>query len=355
MNQPWIYMFSPSWSPLPPPSESPVYSQVIHVPGQALKQTYPGPAASVAGTPAVSLPCETSVPPAPSWAVSGSPELGAEGAEKSRPRRSTHGTALWSFVCSVPKQYLTLCDLIDCSTPGFPVLPHPLELVQTQVHEVGDAIQPSCPLSSLSPPALNLSQHQGLFQWAGSSNQVAKVLELQLRHQSFQCNQVWFPLRLTGLISLQSKGLSRVFSTTSGLGSFQMLTLSLRSTFGRLLGDPQHHSVPAPLKRSALPLSCCLQPLGFCMPPHKSSLILWESPKWKLSSTGSSPRRPHFFFIFFFSDLLLFLILCGLLSSPTRDRACCALHWKHGVLTTGLPGKSQEGLILLLTWVLHVL
>ena len=70
----------------------------------------------------------------------------------------------------------------DCSMPGFPVLHHLLELVQTQVHWVGDAIQSSCPLSFPSA-TFSLSRHQGLFQWVGSSHQVAKVLELQ--HQSF--------------------------------------------------------------------------------------------------------------------------------------------------------------------------
>ena len=75
---------------------------------------------------------------------------------------------------------------MDCSTPGFPVLHHLLELVQTQVHRVGDAIQPSHPLMSPSPPAFNLSQHQGLFTWVSSLHQVAKVLEFQLQHQSFQ-------------------------------------------------------------------------------------------------------------------------------------------------------------------------
>ena len=65
--------------------------------------------------------------------------------------------------------------------------PHQLlELTQTHVHWVGDAIQPSQPPSSPSPPALNLSQHQGLFQWVSSSHEVAKVLEFQLQHQSFQ-------------------------------------------------------------------------------------------------------------------------------------------------------------------------
>ena len=73
----------------------------------------------------------------------------------------------------------------DCSTPGFPILYHLPELAQTRVHWVGDAIEPSHPLSSPSPPpTFNLSQHQGLFQWGSSLYQVAKVLEPQ--HQSFQ-------------------------------------------------------------------------------------------------------------------------------------------------------------------------
>ena len=75
---------------------------------------------------------------------------------------------------------------MDCSTPGFPVNHQLPELTQTHVHRVGDAIQPSHPLSSPSPPALNLSQHQGLFKWVSSSHQVAKVSEFQLQHQSFQ-------------------------------------------------------------------------------------------------------------------------------------------------------------------------
>ena len=86
---------------------------------------------------------------------------------------------------------------------------------QTHVHWVRDVIQPSHPLLSPSLPPFNLYQHQGLFQWVSSSHQKAKVLELQLQHQSFQWNiQNWFPLGLTGLISLQSKGLSRVLSNT---------------------------------------------------------------------------------------------------------------------------------------------
>ena len=75
---------------------------------------------------------------------------------------------------------------MDWSTPGLPVHHWLPEFTQTHVHWVGDAIQPSHPLSSPSPPAFNLSQPQGLFQWVSSSHQVAKVLEFQLQHQSLQ-------------------------------------------------------------------------------------------------------------------------------------------------------------------------
>ena len=87
---------------------------------------------------------------------------------------------------SVTQSCPTLCNPRDCSTPGFPVHHQLLELAQTHVHRVGDVIQPSYPLSSPFPPAFNLSQHQGLFKWVSSSHQVAKVLEFQLQHQSFQ-------------------------------------------------------------------------------------------------------------------------------------------------------------------------
>ena len=79
---------------------------------------------------------------------------------------------------SVTQSCLTLCEPMDCSTPGFPVHHQLPELAQTHVHWVSDAIQTSHPLSSPSPPAFDLSQHEGLFQWVSSSHQVAKVLEL---------------------------------------------------------------------------------------------------------------------------------------------------------------------------------
>ena len=87
--------------------------------------------------------------------------------------------------CSVTQSCSTLCGPVDCSTPGSPVLHHLPKIAQTHVRWVSDAIQPSRPHHPLSP-AFNLSQHEGLFQWVGSSHQVAKELELQLQHQSFQ-------------------------------------------------------------------------------------------------------------------------------------------------------------------------
>ena len=89
---------------------------------------------------------------------------------------------------SVAQSCLTPCNPMNRSTPGLPVHHQLPESTQTHVHWVGDAIQPSHPLSSPSP-AFCLSQHQGLFKWVSSLYQVAKVLEFQLQHQSFQ----WTP------------------------------------------------------------------------------------------------------------------------------------------------------------------
>ena len=85
---------------------------------------------------------------------------------------------------SVAQLCPTICDPMNCSRPGLPIHHQLSESTQTHVHWVSDTIQPSHPLSSPSPPAFNLSQHQGLFKWVSSLHQVAKVLEFQ--HQSFQ-------------------------------------------------------------------------------------------------------------------------------------------------------------------------
>ena len=97
--------------------------------------------------------------------------------------------------CLVAQSRLILCDPMNHSTPGFPVHHQLLEHAQTHVHQVGDAIQPSRPVTP-SPPPFNLSQHQGLFQWVSSLHQVAKVLKLQL-HDAHPMNiQGWFFFRI---------------------------------------------------------------------------------------------------------------------------------------------------------------
>ena len=117
--------------------------------------------------------------------------------------------------CSVAKSCPTIRDPMDCSMPGFPVHHQLPEFAQTHAHWVSDALQPSHPLSSPSSPTFTLSQHQGLpmsqfFTSGGQSIGVlasASVLPVNI--------QGWFPLRLTGLVSVQSKGFSRVFSSTT--------------------------------------------------------------------------------------------------------------------------------------------
>ena len=117
---------------------------------------------------------------------------------------------------SVTQSCLTLCDPMDCSKPGFPLHHQLPEPIQTRIHCVGDAIQPSYPLLSPSLPTFNLSQHQGLFQWVSSSHQMAKVLGVSASASVLPMNiQDWFPLGWTSCISLLSKGLTRVFSNTT--------------------------------------------------------------------------------------------------------------------------------------------
>ena len=96
------------------------------------------------------------------------------------------GSSTLYFCCSVAKLCPTLCDPVDYSKTGSPILHYLPEFSQIHVHWVGDDIKSSHSLLSPSPPAFSLSQHQGLFQWVGSLHQVAEVLELQLQQQSFQ-------------------------------------------------------------------------------------------------------------------------------------------------------------------------
>ena len=116
---------------------------------------------------------------------------------------------------SVAQSCPTLCDPMDCSTPGFAVCPQILELAQTHVHCVGGAVQPSHPLPSPSPPAFNIS-HVRVF--SGKSVLCIRWPNIGVSASTLvllMSIQDWFPWGLTSLISLQSKGLSRVFSNTT--------------------------------------------------------------------------------------------------------------------------------------------
>ena len=114
---------------------------------------------------------------------------------------------------SVANLCLTLCDTKDCSMPGLPVLRCFLEFAQTHVHCVDDAIQPSQTLFPPSPLALNLSQHQGLFQWVGSLHEVAKVLELQHHSPSNEYSGL-ISFRIDWFDLLAVQGTVKVFSHT---------------------------------------------------------------------------------------------------------------------------------------------
>ena len=126
-------------------------------------------------------------------------------------------------VSSVAQLCPTLCNPMNRSTLGLPVHHQLPESTQTHVHWVGDSIQPSHPLSSPSPPTLNLAQNQGLFQWVSTSHQLAKALEFQLQHQSFQ----W----------------------TSRTDLFRMDWLDLLAVLGTLKSLLQHHSSKASILR----------------------------------------------------------------------------------------------------------
>ena len=125
---------------------------------------------------------------------------------------------------SVAESCPTPWDLMNRSTPGLPVHHQLLEFTEIHIHRVSDAIQPSHPLSSPSPPASNPSQHQSLFQWVSSLHEVAKVLEFQPQHQSF-------PKEHPGLIS------------------FRMDWLDLLAVQGTLKSLLQHHSSKASILR----------------------------------------------------------------------------------------------------------
>ena len=140
------------------------------------------------------------------------------------PQMPHHFSSRWRLdslqLSSVAQSYPTLVDPMDSRTPGFPVCYQLEDPTQTHVHPVSDSIQPSHPLLSPSPPAFNLSQRQGLFQWAGSSHQLAQSIAGSVSALGLPMNiQDWFALEWTGWISLQSKGLSSLFQHHSSKAS----------------------------------------------------------------------------------------------------------------------------------------
>ena len=165
------------------------------------------------------------------------------------------GRACSHRCCSLTQSCLTLCDPMDCSTPGFPVLHYLPEFAETHVHWISDAIQPSRPLSSPSPLALNLSQHQGLLQWVNSLHQVAEVMELQFQHQSFQRMfrvdflsdwLVWSPCSPRD--SQESSPTSQFEGISSSVLSLFYLFIFLLSscricTWLMILQPPQNHAI----------------------------------------------------------------------------------------------------------------
>ena len=154
---------------------------------------------------------------------------------------------------------------MDCSMPGFLVHYQLLEPTQTHVHWVGDASQPSYSPLSPAPPAFNLSQHQGLFRWVSFSHQVAKVLELQLQHQSFQ----W------------------IFRTNF----FRIDWFHLLAVQGTLKSLLQHHSSKASIRlHSAFFIAQLSHPLEKAKAPHSSTLawkIPWTEEPGRWQSMGS--------------------------------------------------------------------
>ena len=150
------------------------------------------------------------------------------------------------FSHSVTQSYWTLCNSMDCSKPGFPVLHYLPEFAQTHVHWVSDAIQPSHPLLPPFSSALDLPLHQGLFQWVSSLHQ--EVLSIRASASASASSlpmniQGWLPSGLTGFISLQSKGLSRAFSSTT-VRNYQFFGISLlyRTTLTSIHDDWKNHS-----------------------------------------------------------------------------------------------------------------
>ena len=146
--------------------------------------------------------------------------------------------------CSVTQLCPTLCNPMDCSTPGLHVPHHLPKFVQVHIHLIGDALQPSHPLMPSSPSALNLSQKQGLFQWVICMHQMTKILEFKLQHQSFHWVQ---------FSSVQSLSHVRLFATpwiaAHRIDFLKIDWLDLLAVQRTLKSLLQHHSSKASILR----------------------------------------------------------------------------------------------------------
>ena len=186
--------------------------------------------------------------------------------------------------CSVAQSCLTLCDPVDCNTPGFYVHHHLPKFAQVHVHCISDAIQPSHPPTPSSPSTLNPSQDQRPLLWVGCSYQATKILECQPQSVLPVNIQGWFPLRLTGLLSLLSKGLSGVLSSTTAWRPQLFGTLpSVWSTSHNCmwpLGRPQPRLLGPFVGRAMSLLFNTLSRFVIAfLPRSKCPLILWlQSP-----------------------------------------------------------------------------
>ena len=157
-----------------------------------------------------------------------------------------------------------LCNPMDCNTSGFPVPHHLPEFAQVHVYWVGDAIQPSHPLSSPSPPAFNLSQHQGIFQWAGSSQQVGKVLEFQLRHQSFNEYSGLISFRIEDSWALTSNVKIRLSGAGASLRLFGWFQYAARIENHSLEGRKSSSWVAKEMWQIESVTQCSVRPPVFC-------------------------------------------------------------------------------------------
>ena len=193
--------------------------------------------------------------------------------------------------CSLAQFCTTFCNPKDCSTPGFPVHHQLPELAKTHVHWVSDAIQPSHPLLSPSPPTFNHSQHQGLFQWNQFFTSGSQSIGASASHSLLLINiQDWFPLWWTSWISLQSKGLSSLLQHHSSKASILQRCNLQKFTFSgyiftRILSQMQTSLISRWYLRWWKS-----QNLGLCSDFHTK---LVESADGKMSSV-SPARKPGF-------------------------------------------------------------